>query len=45
MNQSIKRVVMDIKSFIDNSYEDKFIYFDKSNFMEIYGCWTKRYSI
>jgi ubiquitin-protein ligase len=36
MNNAIKRVVMDIKSFIDLSYEDKFIYFDKSNFMEIY---------
>jgi ubiquitin-protein ligase len=36
MNQSIKRVVMDIKSFMDLSYEDKYIYFDKSNFMEIY---------
>ena len=36
MNNAIKRVVMDIKSFMDLSYEDKFIYFDKSNFMEIY---------
>jgi len=36
MNQAIKRVVMDIKSFMDLSYDDKFIYFNKSNFMEIY---------
>ena len=27
---------MDIKSLWICSYEDKFIYFDKSNFMEIY---------
>lgn len=36
MNQSKKRLVMDIKSFLELSYEDKHIYFDKSNFMEIY---------
>ena len=36
MNQSNKRVVMDIKSFLELSYDDKFIYFSKSNFMEIY---------
>jgi ubiquitin-protein ligase len=36
MNQAIKRVVMDIKSFMDLGYNDKFIYFDKSNFMEVY---------
>lgn len=36
MNESIKRVVMDIKSFMDLSYDDKYIYFDKSNFMEIF---------
>lgn len=36
MNQAIKRVVMDIKSFLDYGYIDKYIYFDKSNFMDIY---------
>ena len=36
MNTSKKRLVMDIKSFIELSYDDKFIYFDKSNFMKIY---------
>ena len=36
MNTSIKRVVMDIKSFSEFSYNDKYIYFDKSNFMNIY---------
>jgi ubiquitin-protein ligase len=36
MNESRKRVVMDIKSFMDLGYDDKFIYFDKSNFMELY---------
>ena len=36
MSTSQKRLVSDIKSFLECSYDDKFIYFDKSNFMTIY---------
>lgn len=36
MNTASKRLVMDIKSFLELSYDDKYIYFDKSNFMKIY---------
>jgi ubiquitin-protein ligase len=36
MSVAQKRIVMDIKRFMEQSYEDKFIYFDKSNFTELY---------
>lgn len=37
MSLSNKRIVNDIAQFIKNGYNDKFIYFDKSNFTEIYS--------
>ena len=36
MTESQIRIIRDIKFFKEQNYEDKFIYFDKSNFMNIY---------
>lgn len=36
MTTSQKRIVMDIKLFMEQSYDDKFIYFNKSDFTKIY---------
>jgi ubiquitin-conjugating enzyme E2 Z len=37
MNICNKRIIIDIKEFMERSYEDKFINFDKKNFKEIYA--------
>jgi ubiquitin-protein ligase len=36
MTTTQKRIVMDIKRFMEQSYDDKFIYFNKSDFTTIY---------